>query len=295
MASNLVPKGTLDRADAPEDLFINYDKLVDLRIEDPADKEIINHLNSVITPYSEFQSRAFIINNEVTDHRKIQQVALEVRARIMGTGDSHYRIKKADIEKRKLERKLATETDELERELLQLEIDKTEFDIENTKLLQYQTQLEIKKLLNLLKEIVPENTLEVLKHYKDNWEEKEEEYWTKRFGKQAMMDILMSGKIQSGNLDSIIGMPQDAQRKVIGYALLQTQKLEKGITQIAEAVRNVLISQENTETPYEIPNITGITGEYGGSVNPVTETLLEGMNRVKDSVADPAAPQLRNT
>lgn len=295
MPSNLVPKGTLNRADAPEDLFINFDKLVDLKLEDEGDKEIIRHLNSVITPYSEFQSRAFIINNEVTDHRKIQQVALEVKARIMGTGDSHYRIKKADIEKRKLQRKLESETDDLERELIQLEIDKTDFDIENTKLLQYQTQLEIKKLLNLLKEIVPENTLEVLKHYKDDWEEKEEDYWTKRFGRQAMMDVMMTGKIQSGNLDSIIGMPQEAQRKVVGYALLQTQKLEKGIAQIAEAVRNVLVEQEKKETPYEIPNITGITGVYGGNVDNATTNLVEGMESVKDSVTDSAAPRLRNT
>lgn len=286
MPNITVPNGSLSGASAPEDLFLKLDDLIDLRTESEEDRKLIEFCSSQITPYSEFQSKSFVVNTEVTDHRKIQQVALEIRARIVGTGDSHYQTKKAEIEIRKLERSLAQEQDPLEKELLELEIEKRKFDVQNTKLIQYQSQLEIKKLLNILKEIAPNNTLEAIKNYKDNWEEKEEEYWTKRMGKQAMMDIMMSGKIQTGVLDSIIGMPLESQKKVVGYALLQTQKMEKGITQIGEAVRNVLLANEANEGTFELPSITGLTGEYGANVDSVTKSLEVGRDGVVKAIGN---------
>ena len=280
MTSNIVPKGSLNTASAPEEMYLDFEKIVDMKLEDESEMELLRFLASQITPYSEFQSRAFVINTELTDHRKIQQIALEIRGRITGTADSHYIVKKAEIQKKMYVRDLEAETDPLKQEMIQLEIDKIDFDVNNSKLIQYQTQLEISKLIKLLKEIAPENTYETIRNYKDNWEEKEEEYWTKRFGKQSMMDILLSGKIQSGNLDSIIGMPEASQKKVIGWALLQTQKMEKGITEIGEAVRNVLIEHEKLETPMELPNITGISGIYGGLASQTVKTLQIGQDGV---------------
>jgi hypothetical protein len=191
-----------------------------------------------------------VINSEVTDHRKIQQVSLEVRARMRALQQCQYDIKKAELKIKKFQRALAEETDDIEQELLELEIKNIEYDIKTTTVVMEQSHIELQTHLAILRKIAPENTLEVLKHYKDNWEEKEKEYWTKRMGKQAMMDLLMTGKIQSGNLDSLLGMPEDTRKAAIGYALLQTSKVEKGITELADAVRNVLIANEKLEKPF---------------------------------------------
>ena len=282
MPSHIVPLDRIKRSQAPEEFNIDYENMLDLKVSSKEDAAIIKFLSSVITPYSTFQSRSFVINTEVTDHRKIQQVGLEIKARVLGLADSTYKIKKAEIEMKKIQRALELEEDELEKELMELEIKKIGFDVAQTKLLQEQSNYEINNFLEIAKEIAPENTLETIKDYKDNWEEKE--YWIKRFGKQAMYDVMLSGKIQSGNLDSIIGMPLEAQQKVISYALLQTQRMEHGISELSEAVRHVLTQSPDDRQPYQLPDITGVVGTYGGSSTLSTQQLETNRTQINEKI-----------
>lgn len=285
MANQIVPTDRIKRALAPDEFTIDYEKMLDLKVTSQEDADLVKFLTSVITPYSTFQSKSFVINTEVTDHRKIQQVGLEIKARILGLADSTYKIKKAEIEKKKLQRALDLEEDDLEKELIELEIKKIDFDVAQTKLLQEQSNYEINNFLEIAKQIAPNNTLETIKSYKDNWEEKEEEYWVKRFGKQAMYDVLLSGKIQTGNLDAIIGMPIEAQQKVISYALLQTQRMEEGISELGEAVRNVLLQSPKDREPYQLPDISGIVGNYGGKATPSIQQLETNRTQIDEKIA----------
>jgi len=290
MSTKIVPADGLENTfKVPDNLRVDIRNYVDLKVRSEEDAEILEYLTSEITPYSQFQSESFVINSEVTDHRKIQQVSLEVRARMRALQQCQYDIKKAELKIKKFQRALAEETDDIEQELLELEIKNIEYDIKTTTVVMEQSHIELQTHLAILRKIAPENTLEVLKHYKDNWEEKEKEYWTKRMGKQAMMDLLMTGKIQSGNLDSLLGMPEDTRKAAIGYALLQTSKVEKGITELADAVRNVLIANEKLEKPFELANVTEITGEYGGKTSDATETLKLGQEGVKAAINNPPA------
>jgi hypothetical protein len=293
MSTNIIPTGGLENTfKVAEDLRIDIRNYVDLKVRSEEDLELLEYLTSEITPYSQFQSESFVINSEVTDHRKIQQVSLEVRARMRGLQQSQYDIKKAEIKIKKFQRSLAEETDDLERELLELEISNVQYDIKTTKVIMEQTHIEMQTHLAILKKIAPENTLDVLKTYKDNWEEKEKEYWTKRMGKQAMMDMLMTGKIQSGNLDSLIGMPEDARQAAIGYAILQTAKVEKGIAELADVVRNVLIENEKLEKPFELANVAEITGAFGGQTSRATETLKLGQQGIEAALKNPPTQTL---
>jgi hypothetical protein len=293
MSTNIIPTGGLENTfKVADDLRIDIRNYVDLKVRSEDDLELLEYLSSEITPYSQFQSEAFVINSEVTDHRKIQQVSLEVRARMRGLQQAQYDIKKAEIKIKKFQRSLAEETDDLERELLELEISNVEYDIKMTKVVMEQSHIEMQTHLAILKKIAPENTLDILKTYKDNWEEKEKEYWTKRMGKQAMMDMLMTGKIQSGNLDSLIGMPEDARKAAIGYALLQTAKIEKGIAELADAVRNVLIENEKLEKPFELANVAEITGAFGGKTSQATETLKLGQQGIEAALKNPPTEAL---
>jgi hypothetical protein len=83
-------------------------------------------------------------------------------------------------------------------------------------------------------EIVP--TLADLETYKEHNEELEREYWIYRMAKQASVDMVTTGRIGAGNLDSIAMMSPQDQALTIGSALLNSKKLTSGINRIEEAL-----------------------------------------------------------
>lgn len=287
MANDLAPRGSLTGNITPEHIKVNLQEYVRTKTENPEDEAILNFLASEITPYSTFQSEAFVIANELTDHRKIQQCALELRSRMNSLNEAQYQHDKVEIEMKKFQRQLDTETDDLERQLLHLEIKKREYDLAQTRIRCEQMHMEVQRFLNLVKKIAPGNTLEKIQNYKDNWEEKDREYWIKRMGKQAMLDILASGRIQNGNLDAILGMPLDVQQEVIAYAMMNTARVEKGMSEIQETVRDVLINNEKHEQRMTLPDITGITGEYGGPTQSKINTATLGLEDAKKAIQSP--------
>ena len=279
----------LSGSQTPKKVKFDIREYVSMAVEDEADKDILNYLSTEMTPYSEFQSTAFVINNEVTDHRKIQQVGLEVRTRLDILVEAEYALDKLDVKIRKLLRDIENETDDLEKELLEIELKKHRYDDAQARVRMAQTHMEIAKFVKILKKIAPENTLETIQSYKENWEEREADYWAKRMGKQAMLDMLTTGKISSGNMDSILGMPQELQKATIAYALAQSSKMEKGIAEIQDATRNLLIANEQHEKPFELPNITGVTGEYGGESTIDNFLTQLGVNDVKKVLKGPSS------
>lgn len=285
MSNDLVRNddGYLSGSQTPKKVKFDIGEYVSMPVEHESDKEILNYLSTEMTPYSEFQSEAFVINNEVTDHRKIQQVALEVRTRLDLLVEAEYALEKLDVKIRKLLRDIENEEDDLEKELLEIELKKHRYDDAQARVRMAQTNMEIAKFVKILKKIAPENTLETIQSYKENWEEKEKEYWAKRMGRQAMYDMLTTGKIGTGNLESIMQMPTEVQKATIAYALANSAKMEKGIAEIQDATRNLLISNEQHEKPFELPNITGITGDYGGQStieNFLTQIGVEDVKQV---------------
>lgn len=275
--------GYLQASSTPEDKKFDISTYIKAETSSEEDQEIMNFLATEITPYSEFQSESFVINNEVTDHRKIQQIGLEIRSRVDILAEAQYALDKLDVKMRKYKRDITKETDDLERELLEIELKKCEYDWAQAEVRMSQTNMELQKFVNIAKKVAPENTLETIKNYKDNWEEKEKEYWAKRMGRQAMYDMLTTGKIGTGNLESIMQMPADVQKATIAYALANSSKMEKGIAEIQDATRNLLISNAKHEKPFELPNITGIVGDYGGKStveNFLTQIGVEDVQKV---------------
>jgi len=264
MANKKVEEGWLSTFDTPKDMRFDMAEYVDISVESDEDADLIRYLSNETTAYSKFQIDSFVVSGEITDPRKIRQIGLEVRQRMVSLAEGKHQLKKADIKLRKLQRRLDKEEDDLERELLQEEIDKTRFDMEYTRQVELQNEVEIKQFLAVLKKIAPNDTMKTLEHYKDNWEEKEEDYWSQRMAKQAMMDMLTMGKISSGNMESIMGMPLALQQKTIGQAIANVAQVEKGILQIQDKVRNLLITHETNEPAIALPNITGVEGDFGG-------------------------------
>jgi len=267
MANQKVDKNMLDSYSTPDEMRFDMSEYVDVRVASDEDAELIKYLANETTAYSGTQIEAFVVNGEVTDHRKIRQIAIEIRQRMVSLGDNKFQVKKAENRIKKLKRLIEKEEDELEIELYEEEIQKAHFDIAYTKQNMLQNEVEIKRFLEVLKKINPngqESTMHMLEHYKDDWEKKEEEYWSQRMAKQAMMDMMTMGKISSGNLESIMGMPLPLQNKTIAQAITNAAQMEKGIMGIQHKVQGLLAEQEKNNPNGDLPHLLGIDGDYGG-------------------------------
>lgn len=267
MANQKVNKNMLDSYSTPDEMRFDMSEYVDVRVSSDEDAELIKYLANETTAYSGTQIESFVVNSEVTDHRKIRQIAIEIRQRMVSLGDNKFQVKKAENRIKKLKRLIEKEEDDLEIELYEEEIQKAKFDIAYTKQNMLQNEVEIARFLEVLKKINPngqEDTMHMLEHYKDDWEKKEEEYWSQRIAKQAMMDMMTMGKISSGNLESIMGMPLPLQNKTIAQAITNAAQMEKGIMGIQHKVQGLLAEQEKNNPNGDLPHLLGIDGDYGG-------------------------------
>jgi hypothetical protein len=195
---------------------------------------------------SDFQSRYFVVNSQVTDYRKVRQALLEIETRIAARKQIDRDNKKTEINLKIKQRDLQSETRELEKELVLIDIDQLEYDLSVYKSKVRVVDEEIEEFSKLVLEIV--SSVEELETYKQHNEELEREYWIHRMAKQAGVDMVTTGRIGAGNLDSIAMMSPEDQALTIGSALISSKKLTAGINAIEEAVNSNanLLSSEFT-------------------------------------------------
>ena len=127
-----------------------------------------------------------------------------------------------------------------------IDIDQLEYDLSVYKSKVRVVAEEIEEFSKLVLEIV--SSVEELETYKQHNEELEREYWIHRMAKQAGVDMVTTGRIGAGNLDSIAMMSPEDQALTIGSALISSKKLTAGINAIEEAVNSNanLLSSEFT-------------------------------------------------
>jgi hypothetical protein len=183
---------------------------------------------------SDFQSRYFVVNSQVTDYRRVRQALLEIETRLAAKKQIIRDCKRSEVQLKIKERDYALESKDLEKELILLDIDQLQYDISvYTKKLRI-VEEELDQFAKLIIEIVPNFT--ELEKYKVHNDELEREYWIYRMAKQASVDMVTTGRIGAGNLDSIAMMAPEDQALTIGSALLNSKKLTAGINRIEEAI-----------------------------------------------------------
>ena len=183
---------------------------------------------------SDFQSRYFVVNSQVTDYRRVRQALLEIETRISAKKQIVRDCKRSEIKLKIKERDFTIELGDLEKELILLDIDQLQYDISVYSKKLRVVEEELDGFVKLVLEIVP--TLADLVTYKEHNEELEREYWIYRMAKQASVDMVTTGRIGAGNLDSIAMMSPQDQALTIGSALLNSKKLTSGINRIEEAL-----------------------------------------------------------
>lgn len=192
---------------------------------------------------SDFQSRYFVVNSQVTDYRRVRQALLEIETRIAAKKQIERNVKKANINRKILERDIEQEQDSLKKELLSVDIEQIDYDI-SVYDKKYRICLqEIETFSTIIKDIVSD--VETLETYKEHNDIEERKYWIARMAKQSSMDLLTIGRISQGNLDSICMMPLNDQEETIKSALSYTNMLNNGIQLLKEKTDSLPSSNIN--------------------------------------------------
>jgi hypothetical protein len=191
------------------------------------------HSNMGMTPY---QCANFVARSQVTPWRQVRQAYMELEVRYHAYQEIKTSLRKAELIKKKWLRDQAEATDEIAKEMLQVDIDKNEYDLTIYKRKLIQAEREINAFLDVVKHFA--KTEEDLRYFAEDNAEEERKYWIARMGKQAAIDVISAGRIGSGNMESIAMMPEEDQLETITLAMKYSGMVQAGIHNISLGVQS---------------------------------------------------------
>ncbi len=176
---------------------------------------------------SKYQNTNFVVGSQITPYKKVQQALLELQTRDNTRVEVEYSLKKNEINRRMLLRDLEAEQDEISKELIQLEIDKSDYDrsLFAEKLKHVQREMSV-FIAELEETVDPEKGIE---YYLDTNEEEDRKYWQSRMAKQAACDIISFGRLGAGNMDSIMNLPEQDQVNILSGAVHHAALIGAGV------------------------------------------------------------------
>jgi hypothetical protein len=171
---------------------------------------------------SDFQMKQFVVGAQLTPIKQLQQVVMEAEVREENLRKTEYEDKKNQLKIEILKRKREREVDPLYQMEIDLEIHSLEEKI-------YLSVKEVKRIRNEL-----ETFYEVLEYFNQNFDiaellsmkdTLEIDYWVKRLGRQAGLDIVSTGRISTGNLQAMLDLPEEIFHVTLQEALKITHEM----------------------------------------------------------------------
>jgi hypothetical protein len=205
------------------------------------------HANMGMTVY---QCQQFVTNSQLTPYKMVRQALLEIETRYHSYYEILNSLRKSEIMRRKMVKQRDLMPDEDDKELMQIDIDKMDYDITIYKRKFAQSETELNAFIQVVKQYA--STEEELAPYLEINEEEERKYWVARMGKQAAMDIIAFGRVGSGNMDSISMMPQDDQLNTLQLAVQYSGLVNAGLHKVSietQDVVNTYLESKNTTIP----------------------------------------------
>jgi hypothetical protein len=199
---------------------------------------------------TDFQSRHFVARSQITPYKQVKQALMELEVRYHAYQEIRASLRKAEIMRQKWQRQQVTMDDDLDRELIQIDIDKNDYDITVWKRKLRQAEYEINSFLTIVKEHA--HTPEEVERYRLRDEDEERRYWIARMGKQAAMDIIGYGRVGSGNMDSIAMMDPADQLAALSTAIEYSGLVNAGLAKLSEAAQDkvkALLAQAQPSIP----------------------------------------------
>jgi len=229
---------------------------------------------------SEFQNRYYVVNSHVTPYRQLQQAVMEIQVRYNGMQKIAISYKRClnDIERVKWEieneeNPFYKKDKEYELELLlcdkQLWINKLN-----------QSKDEIAGFVKIVKERTGEDPTVCMNMIEDKElkEKEEHKYWIARMAKQASVDLLTTGRIQAGNLESMLQMSPEDQAAVTDLALTYSTAVNRSIGAIKEAAEE-RVDKLLDGKPIQMFDTTGVLTDYAS--NNITDRFLQSSDKPK--------------
>jgi hypothetical protein len=219
-------------------------------------EDLIEYSMTKAEPYSEFQMQNFVVNQEITDYRKLRQIILEIETRRQAVETLEMEIEKNEIWIEQAEEEHdniyndSRAYNKYEKRLDELKIKRLKYDYRVNKKRYKQGVLELDVLVKLVEDSY-ENIESVRDQLENNIEGKEQIYWISRLGKQASMDLISTGRIGVGNMDAIANMSEKNQVKTLKSALEYTDRLSSGMKEIGDKINKKLIGS------YDMSEVTG--------------------------------------
>ena len=202
------------------------------------------------------QIKNFVVNSHVTDKRKLRQVLVEVERRNHDRKKCVLDRKRKETEIERLQARLETVDDPYERRLMELDIEEFELDRNKYNVTLHQYDNELAAFMDWINKHW--ESIEEVEKAAEYTEEDERKYWIARMGKQAAIDVYTTGKIGTGNLDSIAMMREDDQFATLNVAMQYSGLLSAGIAKIQNELKPHLDKLMMDGTSPRIPTMEGI-------------------------------------
>ena len=202
------------------------------------------------------QIKNFVVNSHVTDKRKLRQVLVEVERRNHDRKKCVLDRKRKETEIARLQARLETVDDPYERKLMELDIEEFELDRNKYNVTLHQYDNELAAFMDWINKHW--ETIEEVEKAAEYTEEDERKYWIARMGKQAAIDVYTTGKIGTGNLDSIAMMREDDQFATLNVTMQYAGLLNVSIAKIQNELKPHLDKLMIDGTSTRIPTMEGI-------------------------------------
>jgi len=210
----------------------------------------------------------FIFDHQLTDIRKARQLVLELEARFASIQEHTIQSKREAIEMEGLQDDLAKlESDGEDTRLKLLDIEELAMKINLTERRLRGDQYSIDSIIattNRFEESIGKNLADIELENDDD----EREYWIKRMANQAGLDLASIGQISTGNMTSILQLPEDDIPEVFGKALALAHTVKREVSNMDTA----LLDNINEQAMLDIRK------ELLGNVPP-TKTLKDATNK----------------
>lgn len=244
-----------DRLKQHHTTLYHHTMMTDRKFLSDRDVEVVNFALNKEWTNPKFKLRHFVGDAQITPFSKLRQWILEIKSREEQIERMIYELKKMDLDIQIEQRNADAADDPLIKQKFELEIMRVQREMTITKRRQQDYYLERQQLVDLVNELLdsPEgktpdgrSLLEVFNTDEEN--DYEAEYWTNRLAKQAAMDMIFYGRVNSGNMDAICMLPSDQQGEVLklcfNYAG-QNQAIQQQLQQ--EVDQKLRLGQTDTE------------------------------------------------
>ena len=214
------------------------------------DEHVIKSAVLVDSGMTDYQSKYFVAKSQITPYKQVRQALMELEVRYHAYQEIKTSLRKAEIMRLKALKRKDSIDDDLEKELIQIDIDKGDYDITIWKRKLRQSEYEMDCFLDVVRQYA--KTEEELKYFLQKNEEEERQYWIARMGKQAALDIIAFGRVGSGNMDSIAMMHKDDQLAALTVAMEYSGLINAGLHKISTNVQDTVaqyLSNNNTTIP----------------------------------------------